>query len=104
MSVATIYITTNSKKEAMEIARTTVKEKLAACANILGEVSSVYTWNGEITEEKETALLLKTSNKLVMKLTERVKALHSYDCPCITALNIVDGNADYLTWIKQETL
>ena len=55
-------------------------------------------------EEKETALLLKTSNKLVMKLTERVKALHSYDCPCITALNIVDGNADYLTWIKQETL
>ena len=104
MSVTTIYITTNSKEEAMEIARTTVKEKLAACANILGEVSSVYAWNGEIAEEKEIALLLKTSNKLIKRLTERVKALHSYDCPCITALNIFDGNDDYITWIKQETL
>ena len=104
MSVTTIYITTNSKEEAMEIARATVKEKLAACANILGEVSSVYAWNGEIAEEKETALLLKTSEKLIKRLTERVKTLHSYDCPCITALNIVDGNADYITWIKQETL
>ena len=104
MSVVTIYITTNSREEAMEIARTTVKEKLAACGNILGEVSSVYAWNGEIAEEKETALLLKTSSKLVMRLTERVKALHSYDCPCITALNIIGGNDDYITWIKQETL
>ena len=104
MSIATIYITTNSKEQAMEIARTIIKEKLAACANILGEVSSVYAWNGEIAEEKETAMLLKTSNKLIKRLTERVKALHSYDCPCITALNIVDGNADYVTWVKQETL
>ena len=96
--------TFSTLEEAKEISHTVVQEKLAACANILGEVSSVYTWNGEITEEKEIALLLKTSKKLVMKLTERVKALHSYDCPCITALSIVGGNADYITWIKHETL
>ena len=103
MSAVTIFVTTSTQEEAMKIARTLIKERLAACANILGEISSVYRWNEEVIDEKESALLLKTHSDLTAVLTERIKALHSYECPCITVLEIVDGNADYIAWIAQET-
>ena len=104
MSASTIYVTASSIEEAKEIAHIAVGEGLAACANILGDISSVYSWEGEIKENTETALILKTRSNLIKALTGRIKEIHSYDCPCITALNIVDGNADYIAWIANETL
>ena len=103
MSTSTIYITTSTHEEAAKIARTLVGERLAACANIIGEISSIYFWQGKVREEPETALILKTRSELVAPLTARIKELHSYDCPCVTALEISDGNLDYIDWITEET-
>ena len=86
------------------IARTVVGERLAACANLLGAIQSVYWWEGKICEGKEVALVLKTSNARKTELIDRIKQLHSYDCPCVVCLPIADGNPDFLNWIREEAV
>ncbi len=99
----TVYVTTGSDEEALKIARAVVAERLAACANILGPVTSVYEWQGEMREEGEVALLLKTRREHFDRLADRVRALHSYDCPCIVAWPIEAGTSDYLAWLRGQT-
>lgn len=98
-----IYVTAKDTAEAKRIAETVVEERLAACANVLGSVESVYRWEGKVCEDDEVALLLKTSNERKAELIERIKQLHSYDCPCVVCLPIADGNQDFLKWIADET-
>jgi periplasmic divalent cation tolerance protein len=98
-----IYITASSDEEARTIARALVEERLAACANILGQIRSIYWWEGELQEDAEVALIVKSTADLVPRLVDRVKALHSYDCPCVVALPIAAGNAGFLEWIGAET-
>lgn len=97
------YVTCRSAEEARGIARAVVAERLAACANLLGGIESLYWWRGALEESREVALILKTSAALVPALTRRVKALHSYEVPCVVALPILGGNADYLAWLAAET-
>lgn len=102
--VSMVYITCGSRDEATLIARTVVEERLAACANIIDGMRSVYWWQGKVTEDEETVLILKTSANGVGALTARVKALHSYDLPCVVEIPLSDGgNAAYLDWIAGET-
>jgi periplasmic divalent cation tolerance protein len=103
MTPTMIYITTSSTEEALRIGRDVVALRLAACANVLPGVTSVFRWQGEVQEDGETALILKTRSELVEPLTKRVKELHSYDCPCVVALPIAGGNPDFLQWIADET-
>jgi periplasmic divalent cation tolerance protein len=103
MSACFCYLTAGSRDEALAIGRALVEARLAACANVLDGMTSVYHWQGAIEEAKEAVLVVKTRAELVGPLTERVKALHSYDCPCVVALPIVDGNPAYLAWIDAET-
>ena len=103
MTSTMIYITTSSRDEALRIGRAVVADRLAACANVLPGVISVYWWQGEVQEGAETSLILKTRSNLVERLTARVKELHSYDCPCVVALPIANGNPDFLRWIADET-
>jgi periplasmic divalent cation tolerance protein len=103
MTSTMIYVTTSSPEEALRIGRAVVADRLAACANVLPGITSVYRWQGEVQEEGETALILKTRSDLVERLTARVKELHSYDCPCVVALPIAGGNPDFLQWIAEET-
>ena len=98
-----IYITASSDEEARTIARALVEERLAACANILGSIGSVYWWEDELQEDSEVALIVKSTAALVPRIVERVKALHSYDCPCVVALPISAGNPAFLDWIEEET-
>lgn len=98
-----IYVTAPNRDEALAIAKAVVGERLAACANVLEGVSSIYWWEGTLQEDSESVLILKTRRELVAKLTARIKALHSYDCPCVVALKIKDGNTDYLNWIIGQT-
>lgn len=98
-----IYITCGSRDEATKIAHTVVEERLAACANILGAMRSVYWWQGRVTEDDETVLILKTTVDKVETLTERVIALHSYELPCVVEIPLGGGNAAYLEWIAAET-
>ena len=99
-----VYVTAGSTEEAHTIARDVVDKKLAACANILQSVTSIYRWAGAIQEENETVLILKSTTDNIAALTEAIKQRHTYDCPCIVALPIEGGNADFLDWINQETL
>ena len=98
-----IYITTKDHAEARAIGEKLIEERLAACVNIIDGMESVYRWEGKIESARETVLIAKTREGLVAKLTDRVKALHSYECPCIVALPVTGGNPDFLEWIVKET-
>jgi periplasmic divalent cation tolerance protein len=100
--VRLVYMTTPNQEEALKLARLLVEERLAACANVLGAVTSVYWWDGKLNEDGEVALIVKTRAALVDALTERVRAVHPYECPCVVALPIDGGNAAFLDWISAE--
>ena len=98
-----VYITAPDRDVALRIARTLVEEKLAACANILGPMTSVYRWEGRVMEEGEVALITKTSGRRLAELMARAKAIHPYQVPCIVAWPIETGHQPYLDWIETET-
>ncbi len=81
--------------------RTLVGERLAACANVLAPMTSIYAWEGHIAEEQERQVVLKTSKDSVPALWDRIRELHPYDVPEFVVLPIVDGNEAYLRWIGE---
>ncbi len=95
-----VYITA-PREEANRIARVLVEEKLAACANIVDRVSSIYWWEGRVEEDEEALIILKTELGLVSRLVRRVKEIHPYSVPEVIALPIIAGNPDYLVWISE---
>jgi periplasmic divalent cation tolerance protein len=95
-----VYITVASRKEGEKISLALVEENLAACANILSPVLSIYRWEGKIERAEECAIVAKTAKTKFDALEKRVKELHSYECPCIVATPIVVGNAAYLAWMR----
>ena len=98
-----IYMTTETEADAERIGRALVGERLAACVNIVPGMRSMYWWDGEVRQSGETILIAKTRESLVERLTERVRELHAYDCPCIVSLAIDGGNPAFLDWIDAET-
>jgi periplasmic divalent cation tolerance protein len=102
MSAKLIYVTAPNRKAAEQIAETVVTERLAACANILDGVTSIFHWDGKLCRENETVLILKTTEEKTATLTARIKELHSYECPCIAILPIEGGNEPFLEWIERE--
>ena len=98
-----IYVTVPSEAEAQKIAEAVMEARLAACANIIPGMKSLYRWQGKIEQRNEVVLILKTQEKLYPALETRVKALHSDETPCIVALSLTAGNADFMQWILTET-
>ena len=102
MRIFMVEITAPSQAEAERLARALVEERLASCANLLGGMRSIYRWKGRVHEGKETLLLVKTVEAALPALVERVRSLHSYECPCVAAFPISGGNLDYLAWVAAE--
>lgn len=102
-NVLFVYVTTKDISEAKKIALAVVSEKLAACANILPQMNSIYRWEDKIHDESEAVMILKTTNACFGSLAKRVKELHSYDTPCIVALPIEHGSKEYLDWIEKNS-
>jgi len=102
MEICFIYITTNSKDEARTIGKELVQAKLAACVNIFDNMNSIYMWKDELQDDNEVVMIAKTTQERVPELIEKVKAMHSYECPCIVSLPVTDGNPDFLKWIENE--
>jgi periplasmic divalent cation tolerance protein len=102
MTAVIVYVTAGSAAEAADLARVVVAERLAACANVLPAMRSVYWWDGAVTQADEVALILKSTEAGLAALTARIKELHSYECPCIVAWPIAGGNGDFLDWIGKE--
>ena len=98
-----VYITTADKAEALAIGRALVAARLGACANVIDGMRSIYRWQGAVAEDDEAVLIVKTTEGRAAAVIERVRELHSYDCPCVVVLPILAGNPDYLTWIEEQT-
>ncbi len=98
-----VYMTAESMDQAKTIARELISNRLAACVNILDSMQSLYWWEGKVEESGEVVVLAKTRAELLPVLTERVQAVHSYDCPCIVSWPITDGHQPFLDWIGRET-
>jgi periplasmic divalent cation tolerance protein len=98
-----VFITTSSYEEARKIADTLVDRKKAACVNIVPKVNSLFRWKGKIEEAEESLIVVKTRAELFTDVVSIVKSVHSYEVPEIIALPIVEGNSDYLEWLKKET-
>ena len=103
MSETITFSTCKDVRQAHRIARALVKEKLAACVNIVPGVASIYTWEGKVEEGKEVLLVIKSRSALSKKLAARVKALHSYSVPEVVTIPIASGNPDYLRWVREST-
>ncbi len=98
-----VLITAASDSEAAKIAQSLVEEHLAACANIVSGVRSLFFWDGKTRDERETLLICKSRLPLVSKIIQKVKSLHSYSVPEIIALPIIAGSPDYLAWVRETT-
>ena len=98
-----VLVTAESADEAAGIGRTLVEERLAACANVVGPIRSIFRWKGVIEDAAEHLLLLKARVSDVAALEARVRALHSYDVPEILALPVRAGSQPYLDWLAEST-
>jgi periplasmic divalent cation tolerance protein len=95
-----IFITTSSIQEAQKIAEHLVAVHLVACVNIIESVQSVFWWENKVDRANESLVIVKTMKKNFKKIVKAVKSFHSYSVPEIIALPIIDGNPDYMKWIK----
>ena len=98
-----VYVTAGDRDAALAIGRALVEARLAACANVIDGMESIYRWQGAVEQAREAVLILKTRSTLLDALTEKVRAMHDYDCPCVVALPITGGNPGYLDWIIEQT-
>ncbi|MDE2226294.1 MAG: divalent-cation tolerance protein CutA [Xanthomonadaceae bacterium] len=88
---------------AARIARVLVEERLAACVNCLPGIHSTYRWRGEIHDDGEVLLLIKTTRERFEALRDRLPELHPYEVPELIAVDIAAGHFPYLDWITAET-
>ncbi len=95
--------TTDNADAARALAAGVIEAKLGACAQIVGPITSVYRWEGEVQTEQEWRVEIKTAADRVEAVTEHIKVNHSYDVPEIIATPITGGNAEYLSWLVDET-
>jgi len=101
---ALVLCTIDTPKHAKNLARSIVEARLAACVNLLPNLTSIYRWEGEIEEAQESLLLIKTKAELFEKLKDKIVSLHPYSVPEIIMLDIKKGEPHYLDWIMKETL
>ncbi|MFH1398273.1 MAG: divalent-cation tolerance protein CutA [Candidatus Omnitrophota bacterium] len=96
-----IFITASSKNEAEHIAAELVKKRLAACVNLIDNITSVFWWEGKIDKASEVLLVVKSKKTKIPQVIKLVKSLHSYEVPEIIALPIIAGEKKYLNWINE---
>ncbi len=97
-----IYVPCPSRDLALKMGRTLIEERLVACVQVLGEVSSLYHWEGRIQEDTECLLLAKTDSATWPRAQSRIQELHPYDVPCIAAYAAQDVNESYKAWVTHE--
>jgi periplasmic divalent cation tolerance protein len=96
-----VYITVPDMDTARALARGALQQRLAACANILPQMTSMYEWEGVLEEASELVLILKTASHKQEALEQWIQAHHPYQVPCILRLPIAGGNQAYLDWLRE---
>ena len=97
-----IFCTCGNQDEARRIAYALVEERLAACANLITGVQSVFRWEGKVTEAEEVQLLIKTTQSRYSDLQRRIAELHSYDTPEIFSVSLAAVSDKYLAWVRAQ--
>ena len=95
-----VVLVTLPPERAQELARTLVTERLAGCVNILPGIQSIYRWDGEVAEDPESLLLIKTVGEQYPALEARIKSLHPYEVPEIVALPFDRASPEFLSWLR----
>jgi periplasmic divalent cation tolerance protein len=99
---AVIVLTTfGADADGPALARSLVEERLAACVNVLPQMTSVYRWKGSVEEDREQQLLMKTTRERLPALEARLRALHPYEVPELLVLDVASGSAAYLAWLRE---
>jgi periplasmic divalent cation tolerance protein len=98
-----VFVTTPNNDEAARIADALVSERLAACVNIVPTIESIYRWEGKVTRDSETLMIIKSTDERYPELERRVKELHSYSTPEVVALKIERGSQNYIEWLRDST-
>jgi periplasmic divalent cation tolerance protein len=101
-NVVLVFTTVPDDHQADELARTLVGERLAACVNVHGPMTSIYRWRGAVASDAERQLVIKTTRERLAALQARLEALHSYEVPEIIVVPVEGGSAGYLEWVNQE--
>lgn len=97
------YVTTPDKKIAAKLASKLVEKKLAACANIIESITSIYRWKGKIHSEQECMMILKSTKLKSQDLIEFIQKNHPYEVAECIGINIAKGSEPYLQWIVDST-
>jgi periplasmic divalent cation tolerance protein len=97
--VRLVFMTAPDEALAAQIAKTLISEELVACGNILPGVRSLYRWEGEICDDPEVLVIFKTLEAKVPMVSERILALHPYDCPEVVSVAVDGGSQAYLAWV-----
>ena len=100
MNYSVILCTINDKDKAKEIAKVLLELRLAACVNIVDNVCSIYRWQGEICEDGEYLIIIKSRRDLFEELKNKITELHPYEVPEIISLNIEQGSESYIDWLN----
>ncbi|MGH8931980.1 MAG: divalent-cation tolerance protein CutA [Egibacteraceae bacterium] len=103
MAYVQVMTTTDQEQEAASLANALLQERLAACVQVLGPMTSRYSWQDKVEQATEWLLIVKTKDELLDQVVETLRERHSYDTPEITATPIVGGNPAYLQWVGAET-
>ncbi len=98
-----IIFTHDHPEETRQIAQTLVEKKLAACAQIIPQITSIYRWQGKIENAQELCVTLKTRAALAEMVCQAIRAMHSYDVPEIMIREVTFGNPDYTRWVCENT-
>lgn len=100
--IRVVLVTVSDRDTGCILARRLVQERLVACGNVIPGATSVYRWDGEIQEETEALVMLKTTEDLVEALRKRVLELHAYEVPEFLSLPVMEGHDPYLRWVAGE--
>ena len=101
--VCVVFVTAPDREVGARLAQALVGERLAACVSVVPGVSSIYRWKGEIQQDAEVLLIVKTTRARCEALATRVRDLHPYDLPEVLALPAVGGSEAYLDWVRTES-
>lgn len=98
-----VVTTVDSREAAERLATEVVRVRLAACAQVLGPITSSYWWDGEVTTDQEWQVQYKTTTAAYPGLADHLRRIHPYEVPEILCLPVVDGHPPYLRWLDDET-